>query len=42
MSSNDSVDISQKSMTTNTKKRFEYKWIILVVCFLMVFVCLGF
>ena len=24
------------------KKRFEYKWVILVVCFLMVFVCLGF
>ena len=24
------------------KKRFEYKWVILAVCFLMVFTCLGF
>ena len=24
------------------KKRIEYKWVILVLCFLMVFVCLGF
>ena len=28
--------------TVMTKKRFEYKWVILVICFLMVFVCLGF
>lgn len=29
--------------TTSPKaRRFEYKWVILVVCFLMVFVCLGF
>lgn len=28
--------------TLTAKKPFEYKWVILVVCFLMVFVCLGF
>ncbi|MBO5868041.1 MAG: MFS transporter [Oscillospiraceae bacterium] len=27
---------------TLEKKKFEYKWVILVVCFFMVFVCLGF
>ena len=31
-----------KNTTLATKKPFEYKWVILVVCFLMVFVCLGF
>ena len=31
-----------KSDSTTTKKRFEYKLVILVVCFLMVFICLGF
>ena len=31
-----------KNTTLNTKKRFEYKWVILAVCFFMVFVCLGF
>ena len=24
------------------KKKFEYKWVILVVCFMMSFICLGF
>ena len=24
------------------KKKFEYKWVILAVCFMMVFICLGF
>ena len=27
---------------SNQKRTFAYKWVILVVCFLMVFVCLGF
>ena len=27
---------------TIEKKKFEYKWVILAVCFLMVFICLGF
>lgn len=35
--------MSQNNATdTSVKKRFAYKWVILVVCFLMVFVCLGF
>ena len=34
--------MSPKNTTdTSIKKHFAYKWVILVVCFLMVFVCLG-
>lgn len=29
-------------METVQKKKFEYKWVILAVCFVMVFICLGF
>ena len=32
----------QTTLKTPLKRKFEYKWVILVVCFLMVFVCLGF
>lgn len=34
--------MSGNHSSLNTKKKFEYKWVILVVCFFMVFVCLGF
>ena len=29
-------------MNTETKRRFDYKWVILALSFMMVFVCLGF
>lgn len=39
MSSNYSADTCPNK---KKKKQFEYKWVVLVVCFFMVFVCLGF
>ena len=39
MSSNYSADTCPNK---KKKKRFEYKWVVRVVCFFMVFVCLGF
>ena len=32
----------EEKLTAPQKRTFDYKWVILVVCFLMVFVCLGF
>ena len=42
MSGKDALDITANATDAPPKRRFEYKWVILVVCFLMVFVCLGF
>ena len=42
MSDKPSVGISPANTAKTAKKPFEYKWVILIVCFLMVFVCLGF
>lgn len=33
----------KQGIPTNTiERKFDYKWVILIVCFLMVFICLGF
>lgn len=42
MSDNDSINKSPESTTLTAKKRLAYKWVILAVCFFMVFLCLGF
>ena len=41
MSGKSKADTSAHA-TINAKRTFEYKWVILIVCFFMVFVCLGF
>lgn len=42
MSGNDFVNSPPKRTALTEKKRFDYKWVILAICFMMVFICLGF
>ena len=42
MSKKNSAFTDSDNATLTSTPRFSYKWVILVVCFLMVFVCLGF
>ena len=42
MANKDTVNISTKDTASSQSRQFKYKWVILAVCFFMVFLCLGF